>query len=221
MTPDERRLITGLFDRMRDYGTPEKDRDAESLIMQSVRATPDAPYMLVQSVLVQEQALEAANARVQELEERVRSLEDGASARPQGSGSFLGGLFGGARSAAPEGRSSSVPQVGARATPPAYGGGQPWAQQSPMSQPPPSQPGPAPASGGFMRSALATAAGVAGGMLVADSLRNMMGSAHAHTAGADKANAGTEETEYFDENDNDPGTFGSDSGGGFDGGVDV
>jgi hypothetical protein len=63
MTPDERQLITGLFDRMRAFALPQKDREAETLINQAVRAMPDAPYMLVQSVLVQEQALEAANAR--------------------------------------------------------------------------------------------------------------------------------------------------------------
>ena len=72
MTPEERQLITGLFDRMRSYGAPEKDREAEALINQSVRANPDATYMLVQSVLVQEQALEAANNRVLELEEQLR-----------------------------------------------------------------------------------------------------------------------------------------------------
>ena len=60
MTPEERQLIAGLFDRMRSYGAPEKDREAEALINQSVRANPDAPYMLVQSVLVQEQALQAS-----------------------------------------------------------------------------------------------------------------------------------------------------------------
>ena len=112
MTPDERQLINGLFDRMRAYDLPQKDREAEALINQAVRATPDAPYMLVQSVLVQEQALEAANARVQELEARVRELE---GAQPQqGGGSFLGGLFGGARPD-PERRSSSVPAIGSRA----------------------------------------------------------------------------------------------------------
>ena len=94
MTPDERQLITGLFDRMRAFALPQKDREAEALINQAVRAMPDAPYMLVQSVLVQEQALEAANARVQELEARVRDLEQGAQPQ-QGGGSFLGGLFGG------------------------------------------------------------------------------------------------------------------------------
>ena len=54
MTPEERQLIADLFDRMRQYGSPEKDRDAEALINQQVRAIPDATYMLVQSVLVQE-----------------------------------------------------------------------------------------------------------------------------------------------------------------------
>ena len=72
MTPEERQLIAGLFDRMRSYGAPEKDREAEALINQSVRANPDATYMLVQSVLVQEQALQAANNRVQELEDQLR-----------------------------------------------------------------------------------------------------------------------------------------------------
>lgn len=43
MTPQERQLITGLFDRMRGFGAPEKDTEAEALINQSVRALPDVP----------------------------------------------------------------------------------------------------------------------------------------------------------------------------------
>ena len=179
MNSDERQLITGLFERMRGYGAPDKDRDAEALINQSVRANPDATYMLVQSVLVQEQALEAANNRVQELEEQLRSMEEGDRSSSARSGGFLGGFWGGRRGEEPR---SSVPQVGARATPSAYDsrgdGRSPWSQSAP---PPQAQPAPAAASGGgFMRSALTTAAGVAGGMLVADSLRNMLGGgAHA------------------------------------------
>ena len=80
MTPEERQLIAGLFDRMRSYGLPEKDREAEALINQSVRANPDAPYMLVQSVLVQEQALQAANDRVTQLEDELRELRGDARA---------------------------------------------------------------------------------------------------------------------------------------------
>ena len=40
MTPDERQLITGLFDRMRAFALPLKDREAETLINQAVRAMP-------------------------------------------------------------------------------------------------------------------------------------------------------------------------------------
>ncbi|HEU4379020.1 MAG TPA: DUF2076 domain-containing protein [Hyphomicrobiaceae bacterium] len=184
MTPDERELINGLFDRMRGYDLPQKDRDAEALINQAVRATPDAPYMLVQSVLVQEQALEAANARVQELEARVRELE-GAQTQQSG-GSFLGGLFGGGGRPEPERRASSVPAIGSRAQ------GMPSMFPSrPQAAPETAQP----ASGGFMRSAMATAAGVAGGMLLAEGIRNMMGGNSAQAQHAAPSDSGDKKTE--------------------------
>jgi hypothetical protein len=207
MNADERQLITQLFERMRNYGAPEKDREAEGLINQLVRANPDAVYMLVQSVLVQEQALEATNARVQDLEEQVRSMEEGDRSRGARSGGFLSGFWGSRN--APEPR-SSVPQVGSRATPTAYGGrdegrAAPWSQSPPPPQAPPAAPPAQPAaSGGFMRSALTTAAGVAGGVLVADSIRNMLGGG-AHAGGRHDSDSYEEET-YVDDRDNDPGT---------------
>jgi hypothetical protein len=174
MTPEERRLISGLFDRMRNFSAPEKDREADALINQSMRANADAPYMLVQSVLVQEQALEAANARIQDLEDRLREFED--RREPRSGGGFLsGGLFGGRQDEGP--RTASVPQIGARSTPSAFGSRESGSRDEP---PPSPQPPPASSGGGFMRSALATAAGVAGGVLIADTLRNMLGGgAHA------------------------------------------
>ena len=123
MTPEERQLVTGLFDRMRNYSLPEKDGEAEALINERVRALPDAPYMLVQSVLVQEQALQEADSRIKALEEQVRALE--APQRPTGSGNFLGGLFG-SRPPAEPARGPSVPVIGARATPSTYAGGTAW-----------------------------------------------------------------------------------------------
>jgi uncharacterized protein len=175
MTPEERQLITDLFERMRGYDAPEKDRDAERLISQAVRANPDAPYLLVQSVLVQEQTLQEADQRIQELEQRVRELEGPPSRSPAGSGSFLGGARGG------DGRGSSVPQVGARATPSPYAqaGTSPWSQPQGAAAPQPAAPPPS-GGGGFMRTALSAAAGVAGGMLLADGLRNMLGGGAAH-----------------------------------------
>jgi len=208
MNADERQLIASLFERMRSHGAPEKDREAEALINQQVRANPDATYMLVQSVLVQEQALEASQNRIQDLEEQLRSMQEGDRPRNAGSGGFLGGFWG---SRGGQETRSSVPQIGSRATPSAYDsrgdGRSPWSQSSPPPQAQ-AQPAPAASSGGgsFMRSALTTAAGVAGGMLVADSIRNMMGGgAHAspsHAAGGSHA----EDAKYADDKDNDPGT---------------
>jgi hypothetical protein len=174
MTPEERQLITGLFDRMRSYGAPEKDREAETLIGDAVRTTRDAPYMLVQSVLVQEHALQEAANRIKELEEQVRDLQGAGQSRATGPTSFLGGLLGGGRSVSQPGP-GSVPAVGSRA-PSTYT----QDQQGPWPQTPPQQGAPAP-SGGFLRSAMSTAAGVAGGVLAAGAIRDLFGGgAHAH-----------------------------------------
>jgi hypothetical protein len=227
MTPEERQLIAGLFDRRRDYRLPEKDREAEALIDERVRTVPDASYMLVQSVLVQEQALQEAASRIAALEEQVRSLES--PHRPAGAGSFLGGLFGGGRPAAEPGRGPSVPVVGARATPSVYAGGQPGHPATPATTPAQAAlpPGQAAASGGgFLRTAMATAAGVAGGMLIAGAIRDLMSPAHANpttnNAAPDATGSGTandtatasqpEPTQAVDE---DSGWFGGDAGGDF------
>jgi uncharacterized protein len=229
MTPEERQLITGLFDRMRNVAPQEKDREAEALINQSVRAMSDAPYMLVQSVLVQDQALQQADARIRELEERVRALDQ--PARTGSGGSFLGGLFGGGRSSEPQTRTTSVPPIGSRPAP-VSGGPQTWGQPSagqPWGQPTAGQPwgqptaGMAPpqaaprAGGGFLQSAISTAAGVAGGVLLADSIRGMMHGGSPFGASAAEAHqrhedtqahdvADTQHEQYQDPSDNDPGT---------------
>lgn len=206
MTPDERQLISGLFDRMRANGPADKDREADSLINQAVRQTPDAGYLLVQSVLAQEHYLQQASSRIEELEERMRHLEDEldrqqqpAQRAPAGGGSFLGGLFGGGRpaEAQPQARQGSVPSFGGgRQQASAAPAGTPWGRQQPQGgqagtfgqqrgafgQPPTQQQPAAAAGGGFMRSALTTAAGVAGGMMAANALQGMLGGSSANAA---------------------------------------
>lgn len=184
MTPEERQLVTDLFDRMRSFGSPEKDRDAEAIINQSVRAMPDAPYMLVQSVLVQEHALREAGKRIEDLEAQVRSLQGEGPPRALAGSGFLGGLLGGGGAASQPG--SSVPAIGSRAVTSGPGERQGWG-----GQPPPQQAAPA-AGGGFLRSAMTTAAGVAGGMLAAGAISNMLGSGSTGSAGA--GGAGTAST---------------------------
>lgn len=178
MSPEERQLLTGLFDRIRGAANAPRDQEAEALIQDAVKAQPYAPYFLAQTVLVQDQALRAANDRLQELEGKVKELESQAASAPR-SGGFLGGLgslFGGS-SPAPR-ASAPPPPPGSRWNQPPQGG---W--QQPQGYPPPGAgPGPwggpgyggAPGGGGgFLTGALGTAAGVAGGVLLADSIRGL------------------------------------------------
>jgi hypothetical protein len=142
MQQQERDLIADLFGRLQQYENQPRDAEAERLIASYVARQPASPYLLVQTVLVQEEALKQAKARVAELEGKA-----------SGQGSFLGnaprpGPWGAAPAAAP------VPAPAA-----------PWgaAPQAPA------------AGGGFLRSALTTAAGVAGGALLFEGIRNMFG----------------------------------------------
>src|SRR5205807_2583744 len=78
--------------------TTPRDGEAEALIQDATKAQPYAPYYLAQTVLVQDQALRAANDRLQELEGKVKDLEESRAAsqpRPGGFLSGLGSLFGG------------------------------------------------------------------------------------------------------------------------------
>src|SRR6476619_1259898 len=68
MTPQERQLIDDLFDRLGKLETAPRDSEAMSAIMQGLRTAPNAVYALVQTALVQDEALKRANSRIQELE---------------------------------------------------------------------------------------------------------------------------------------------------------
>ena len=82
MTPQERQLIDDLFDRLARVESTPRDPDATAAIAQGLRKAPNAVYALVQTVLLQDEALKRANDRIQALEAA------GAPAQPQ-SGGFL------------------------------------------------------------------------------------------------------------------------------------
>ena len=77
LNSEDRRAIEGLFDRVADVErqNPHRDYDAERLIEDSIRRQPNAPYYLAQTVVVQQQALEVAERRIQELEAQTRGRE--------------------------------------------------------------------------------------------------------------------------------------------------
>ena len=100
MDENERHIIDDLFGKLRqaEARSGPRDREAEDLIRRHVGAQPAAPYYMAQAIVVQEQALAASQARVQELERQL-------TGRPAGGG-FLAGLFGG-------GGSERLPAAGA------------------------------------------------------------------------------------------------------------
>jgi hypothetical protein len=158
MTPQEKELVSQLLQRLKTAGGQEKDPEAEAMIRRAVQEQPDAPYYLVQTVLMQDMALNQAQARLAELERQ-------AQAAPPQQRSFLGGSV---PSAGPWGR---APQQAAPPQPmPQRGSWGPQGMQQPMGSM--MQPG---AGSGFLRNAAATAMGVAGGALLFQGLSSMFG----------------------------------------------
>lgn len=193
MTPQERQLIDDLFERLAKLETAPRDSEAMSAIMQGLRTAPNAVYALVQTALVQDEALRRANDRILELEGDPR----GAGQQP---GSFLdsmrGAIFG-------QNQHGSVPNVrppdlNSR---PTWNGGQVLQQGQPpgqfgqqgLGQPFGGQQQPPPLGGGgggsFLGTAAAAAAGVVGGSLLMNGIRGMMGGGGNHQAfGGDQSN---------------------------------
>ena len=68
MTPQERQLIDDLFDRLSRLENSPRDPDAQAAIAEGLRKAPNAIYALVQTALVQDEALRRAHERIQELE---------------------------------------------------------------------------------------------------------------------------------------------------------
>ncbi len=165
MTSEERDLITGLFNRLRAADTTPKDQEAEQLIGQLTSGQPGAAYRLVQTLLVQEHALNNATVRIQQLEKQAADAKASGQSQSQGGG-FLSGLFGQHASSPAPAPQNIPPQQLPQQT-------SQYAQSAP---PYPSTVGMAPsAGGGFLRGALQTAAGVAGGSLIAQGIESLMG----------------------------------------------
>ena len=179
MTPQERQLVDDLFDRLSKLETAPRDPDAVAAISQGLRRAPNAIYALVQTTLLQDEALKRAHARIQELE--------GGEPEQQQSGGFLDSMrdaiFGPTQS---RGSVPNVrpPDVGSR---PAWNTGQVMQQgqgpgqynQGPYGQPYGTPQAPIGGGGGsFLGTAAAAAAGVVGGGLLMSSIRSMMGGGH-------------------------------------------
>jgi uncharacterized protein len=178
MTPQERQLVDDLFGRLSKMESAPRDPDATGAIAQGLRSAPNAVYALVQTVLVQDEALKRANSRIQQLE--------AGGAPEQNQGGFLDtmrdAIFGQNQ---PHG---SVPNVRPPELPsrPVWNSGQVMQQaqspgqynQAPYGQPYGAPQAPMGGGGSFLGTAAAAAAGMVGGSLLLGSIRSMMGGSH-------------------------------------------
>src|SRR3974390_2524188 len=67
MTPQERQSVSELFDRLAQLENTPRDAEAERAIADGLMRAPHAVYALVQTTLVQDEALRRADARIREL----------------------------------------------------------------------------------------------------------------------------------------------------------
>jgi len=185
MTPQERKLIDELFDRLASLENNPRDPDAVAAINEGLERAPNALYPLVQTALVQDEALKRVDARIRELEDELE-LEPGEPVKQPG---FLDNM----RDALLGKPQGSVPSV----RPGAPAAASPWGNTS---APPPNYaqggygapPHPGSAGGSFLGTAAATAAGVVGGALLMNSFRGMFGGNNqGHSAFDSGAGSGT------------------------------
>ncbi|MDB5372068.1 MAG: hypothetical protein JWP04_710 [Belnapia sp.] len=232
MNDDERRIITQFVERIAGVSAaapasgnpwgggsvpntqarpnlPPVDRDADALIADLFSRYPEARYRITQTAFVQDAALVEAQNRIRQLEWEVQNAqsEAQAAAQPQRGGLF--GMFGGGGARPNQTRMPPPPQ-------PVY--------------PPNYNPGALQQRGGsgFLGTALTTAAGVAGGMVLGNMLMNSLsghgGAAAAATADAAPAAAGAGAGDFGQEAVpasspwTDPGAAAAENGWGADGG---
>ena len=167
MTPQEEQLLDSLIERVNQTQLEEKDPDAEALLNQKLAPNPDALYILAQTVLVQNIALDQAKAQVAQLQQQLQQQRP----QPAHSTSFLGRLLG-EHDPAPRTQYQQAPvppyQPVPQYAPPGQqypGYVQPQYQQAqyvPVGQP------------SFLRGALQTAAGVAAGALAFEGVESIL-----------------------------------------------
>ncbi|TIM81893.1 DUF2076 family protein, partial [Mesorhizobium sp.] len=153
MDRNDQQAIGNLFEKLANVErqTPPRDAEAERFINDQIARQPGAPYYMAQTIVVQEQALNAAQSRIEELEQQ---------AQQSAGGGLLGGLFGGGAR-----RSGSVPWVGRTAA---------AVPQEPLSGNDRQRAG-----GGFLAGAAQTVMGVAGGVLLGNAIAGMFGGSEA------------------------------------------
>ncbi|MDY4302386.1 DUF2076 domain-containing protein [Pseudomonas salmasensis] len=175
MNSEEQTLIDGLFSRLQQAETDSAPRDAqaEARIKEHMARQPAVGYYMTQSILVQEHALQSLDAQNKQQAQQIQQLQDelqrakATQPAPASGGGFLSSIFGGG---AREPRPAPSNSGGGWREPARPSFNQPAPQQNYQ---PPQAPVAAPAGSGFLGGAMKTAAGVAGGVLLAEGISSL------------------------------------------------
>jgi hypothetical protein len=181
MTAQEQQMIQSLADRINNTPLAEKDPDAEQFLQQALGRNPDALYILAQTTLVQQYALEQAQKQLADARAKLDQQRQQAQ-QPRHATSFLGNLLGVRDDPTPPPpQYAPVPVYNQPGRPYIPGGSSFSGPVYPTPPPPPyGQPQYAqpqygqPQSGGFLRSAMQTATGVAAGALAFEGIESLM-----------------------------------------------
>ncbi|WP_248743683.1 MULTISPECIES: DUF2076 domain-containing protein [unclassified Pseudomonas] len=184
MNSEEQTLIDGLFSRLQQAETEAAPRDAlaEARIKEHLTRQPAAGYFMTQAILVQEAAIKSLDEQNKQLTQQVQQLQaelqsaKAQSAAPASSGGgFLSSIFGGSSPRPAPTQSAPASSGGWREPAPQQNFGAPAPQQN-FGAPPPGygqQPAAPAAGSSFLGGALKTAAGVAGGVMLAQGISSL------------------------------------------------
>ncbi len=192
MNATEHDQLQQFLNALRQTRAEPKDATADGLIRDAVKAQADAPYLLVQRAMGLGFALDAAQARIAQLEaqsaQQLAQLAQFQTAKasqapaPASGGSWMSG-------AQAWGRGPEAPLQGVSGATSRFASGLPAAARP---APQPAQAATSAWGGGMMAQMATTAAGVVAGGLLFQGIQNMMGDhkpSPASTADASSANA--------------------------------
>lgn len=197
MKNEEKNLIENLFHRLKntELNSSERDHSADNLIQKLVKNQPSSSYYMAQTILIQETAIKKMSLEIEELRKKITDLKsEEVNKKP----SFLSNLFKSDPSSKTTLNNDHVWKNKASSPIPAY-------HTSSMNP----QTGPFTASAtdrssGFLKNALQTATGVAGGMILGNMLMNVFNHSKPEEEIFDNVNQSSEdhiqENSFYDSN---------------------
>ncbi|QTM69309.1 DUF2076 family protein [Buchnera aphidicola (Hormaphis cornu)] len=89
---EERKLIENLFHRLKQIESkyPNKNKSAEDLISSLLKEQPNSSYYIVQTVLIQEVVIKKLNTEIETLKNKISNLDSSFNKKEP---SFLSGIF--------------------------------------------------------------------------------------------------------------------------------